>query len=106
MSDFKVVPTQQWQEDVQAHKDFLLERELASATIDETILERFDDVLTQALGILTFAPHTCRRLETRPGMRELLVPFGRLSGCVVLIAIEGEEVVLVAARPEVARDYR
>jgi hypothetical protein len=105
VSAFSVVPTPRWATDVDELRDFLIERELSSNTPDETVVDRFDAVLKQALEILTFAPHTCRRSEAATSLRELVVGFGH-SGCIVLFGIVGDQVVLLRARHQHARDYR
>jgi hypothetical protein len=57
------------------------------------------------MGILAFAPHTCRRSDAHRQFRELIIPFGH-GGCVVLFAIRSTDVVLLAARDQHENDYR
>ena len=102
---YRVVATVTFQEDVKRLEDHLVERELASDAPDEACLLRFRDAVERAMGILSFAPHTCRRAEEQREFRELIVPLGR-GGCVVLFAIRDADVLLLAARDQHEHDYR
>lgn len=102
---FRVVPTVTFQEDIERLEEHIVQRELASNTPDDTCLFRFQEAMEQALGILSFAPHTCRRSEAHREFRELLIPFGH-GGCVVLFAIRDVDVLLLAARDQHESDYR
>ena len=104
-SRYRVVPTATFQEDVERLEEFIVQRELASNTPDDTCLLRFRDALERAMGVLSFAPHTCRRSEEHREFRELLVPFGH-GGCVLLFAIHDQDVLLLAARDQHEHDYR
>jgi hypothetical protein len=102
---YRVVATATFQEDIERLEDFIVERELASHTPDDTCLFRFRDAVQEAMSILSFAPHTCRRCEAHKEFRELVIPFGH-GGCVALFAIRESDVVLLAARDQHERDYR
>ena len=102
---YRVVATVTFQDDVERLEEHIVQRELASNTPDDTCLFRFRDAVERALGILSFAPQTCRRCESQREFRELIVPFGR-GGCVVLFAIRDLDVVLLAARDQHERDDR
>ena len=102
---FRVVPTVTFQEDIERLEEHIVQRELASNTPDDTCLFRFRDAVERAMGISSFAPHTCRRSEAHRGFRELIIPFGH-GGCVVLFAIRDVDVVLLAARDQHEHDYR
>lgn len=102
---YRIVPTDGFQTDIARLEDHIEERELASHAPDEQCLFRFQDALRQALGILTWAPHTCRRSEGHRAFRELIVPFGR-GGCVVPFALRDQEVLLLAARDQHENDFR
>lgn len=102
---FRVVPTVTFQQDVERLEEHIVQRELASNTPDDTCLFRFRDALERAMGILCFAPHTCRRSDAHREFRELIIPFGH-GGCVVLFAIRSKDVVLLAARDQHESDYR
>lgn len=106
MSDrHQIVPTVTFQEDIERLEEHIIQRELASHTPDDTCLFRFRDAVERAMGILSFAPHTCRRSPQDREFRELIVPFGQ-GGCVVLFAIRDVDVVLLAARDQHEHDYR
>lgn len=102
---FRVVPTVTFQEDIQRLEEHIVQRELASSTPDDACLFRFHDTVELAMGILSFAPHTCRRSEGHREFRELIIPFGQ-GGCVVLFAIREVDGVLLAARDQHENDYR
>ena len=85
--------------------EHVIQRELASNTPDDTCLFRFREALERAMGIPSFAPHTCRRSELHREYRELIVPSGH-GGCVVLFAMREADVVLLAARDQHENDYR
>ena len=102
---FRVVLTLTFQEDVERLEEHIVQRELASNTPDDACLFRFRDAVERAMGILAFAPHTCRRSDAHRQFRELIIPFGH-GGCVVLFAIRTTDVVLLAARDQHENDYR
>ncbi len=102
---YLVVPTVTFQEDIERLEEHIIQRELASHTPDDTCLFRFHDTLERAMGILSFAPHTCRRSEEHREFRELIIPFDH-GGCIVLFAIRDVNVVLLAARDQHEHDYR
>jgi hypothetical protein len=102
---YRVVPTVTFQEDIERLEEHIIQRELASHAPDDTCLFRFRDAVERAMGILAFAPHTCRRCEEQREFRELIIPFGR-GGCIVLFAIRDVDVVLLAARDQHERDHR
>jgi hypothetical protein len=102
---FGVVPTVTFQKDIERLEEHVVQRELASHAPDDTCLLRFQEAVARAMGILSFAPHTCRRSEAHRAFRELLVPFGH-GGCVVLFAIRDVDVMLLAARDQHELDHR
>jgi hypothetical protein len=102
---YRVVPTATFQQDIERLEENIVQRELASNTPDDTCLFRFLGAVERAMGILSFAPHTCRRSESHREFRELIVPFGH-GGCVILFAIRDVDVVLLAARDQHEHDYR
>jgi hypothetical protein len=102
---YRILPTVTFSEDIERLEEHIVQRELASNTPDEDCLFRFRDAVQRALGILSFAPHTCRRCESQRSLRELIVPFGN-GGCVILFVIRDLDVVLLAARDQHEHDYR
>lgn len=104
-SQYRIVPTASFQKDVERLEEHIFQRELASNAPDDSCLFRFRDAVERAMGILSFAPHTCRRSEEQREFRELIIPFGH-GGCVVLFTIRDVDVVLLAARDQHEHDYR
>lgn len=102
---YRVVPTLTFQEDLERLEEHIVRRELASHTPDDTCLFRFRDTVERAMGILSFAPHTCRRSELHREFRESVVPFDH-GGCVFLFAVRDHDVLLLAARDQHEHDYR
>jgi hypothetical protein len=102
---YRVVPTVIFQGDIERLEEHVVQRELASHAPDDRCLFRFRDALERAMGILSFAPHTCRRSEAHRDFRELIVPVGH-GGCVALFAIRDVHVVLLAARDQHEHDFR
>ena len=102
---YRVVPTVAFQQDVERLEEHIIQRELASHAPDDECLFRFRDAVARAIGILSFAPHTCRRCEEHREFRELIVPFGH-GGCVVLFVIRELDVLMLAARDQHEHDYR
>jgi hypothetical protein len=104
-TQYRIVATVTFQEDVERLEEHIVQREIASNTPDDTCLFRFRDAVERAMSILSFAPQTCRRSERQREFRELIIPFGH-GGCVVLFAIRDLDVVLLAARDQHEHDYR
>lgn len=102
---YRIVATATFQQDIGRLEEHVVERDLAGHTPDDTCLFRFRDAVERAMGILSFAPHTCRRCEEHREFRELVVPFGH-GGCVVLFAVRDPDVLLLAARDQHEHDYR
>lgn len=57
------------------------------------------------MGVLSLAPHACRRSESHREFGELIIPFGH-GGRVVLFAIRDVDAVLRAARDQHEHDVR
>lgn len=102
---FRVVATASFQDDLIRLEEHIVLRELSSHTLDEDCLFRFQEALARGLGILAFAPYTCRRCEADRAFRELIIPFGH-GGCVVLFAIQDKDVLLLAARDQHEQDFQ
>ncbi|MBL8341172.1 MAG: hypothetical protein JNL30_06855 [Rubrivivax sp.] len=102
---YRVIPTATFQQDIERLEEHIVQRDLSSNTPDDACLFWFRDALERAMGILSFAPHTCRRSEAHRAFRELIVPFGH-GGSVVLFTVRDLDVVLLAARDQHESDYR
>ncbi len=85
-------------DDLRRLNDFLLDKDAGAA-------ERMLTVIDHAFGTLALSPHTCRRCEADPRLRELVIGFGH-AGYVALFSIEPEGVVQVlAVRHQRESDY-
>lgn len=102
---YRIVPSVTFQEDIERLEEHIVQRELASHAPDDMRLFRLRDAVERALGVLSFAPYTCRRCEEHRNFRELIVPSGN-DGCVVLFAMRELDVVLLAVRDQHEHDYR
>lgn len=83
-------------DDLERLYDFLLERELESATTDLELPERALAALREGLRLLERFPFTCRKAQVSPFLRELIIPFGH-TGYVVLFEVVDRQTVEVAA---------
>jgi len=93
---YRVRLTPQAQADLDRLFDFIIERELASATGDLDTAERAIAAIRAGVETLRTSPFTCRKAGDSPFLRELLISFGA-SGYVALFEIVGRDQVIVAA---------
>ena len=102
---YRVRLTPQAQADLERLFDFIVERELASATGDLDIAERALEAIRAGIETLRSSPFTCRKAGVDPFLRELVIAFGA-SGYVALFEIVGaDEVVIAAVRHQREDDY-
>ena len=102
---FRVRLTREAQADLERLFDHVLERELAREGGDLTLAERALEALRAGFSTLESSPFTCRKADSSPFLRELIVPFGR-SGYVALFEIENPtDVLIVAVRHQREDDY-
>lgn len=100
---FSVRLTRQALEDLQRLEEFLVEIALEHGDFDLPV--RAVDAIRREMRILETNPHTCRKVESNPLERELIIPFGR-SGYVALFEIISEsEVAVSAIRHQREDDY-
>ncbi len=83
-------------EDLERLFDFLLERELQSASGDLDIPDRALNAIKDGIGFLRSSPFACRKVEESPFIRELVITFGR-SGYVALYEIVDDSTVIIGA---------
>jgi plasmid stabilization system protein ParE len=102
---FQVQFTRAAKENLERMFDFIVERELASATSDFDIADRAIEAIRTGIQLLQTSPFTCRKASNSPFLRELVIPFGS-SGYVVLFEIASvHEVIIAAIRHQREDDY-
>ena len=84
------------QADLERLFDFILQRELGSASGDLAIAERALQAIKDGLAFLNTAPFACRKVGTSPFVRELVITFGS-AGYVALYEIVDERTVIIGA---------
>jgi plasmid stabilization system protein ParE len=87
-------------------EDFIIERELASATPDLDVVRRLRDAVDRALRLLEFSPYSCRKAAraVNDKQRELIIPFGS-AGLIAAFEVRGEIVRIGAVRHQLEQDY-
>ncbi len=108
---FRVRLTPQAAQDLERLFDFVLERELQSASGDLRLTEQALQALQalqairDGLRTLELPPFSCRKAGDSPFLRELVIPFGR-AGYVALFEIaDGSEIVVAAVRHQREDDF-
>ena len=76
--------------------DFLLLRELNSATGDLDLPERALKAIQAGIALLQVSPFACRKVGASPFVRELVITFGS-TGYVALYEIVDERSVIIGA---------
>ena len=85
--------------------DFLLLRELNSATGDLDLPERALKAIQAGIALLRVSPFACRKVGASPFVRELVITFGS-TGYVALYEIVDERTVIIGAvRHQRENDY-
>ncbi len=102
---YQVVFSPEAEEDIERLFDFIVERELNSATGDLDVPSRSVDAIRQACRFLAISPFSCRKVGSAPFVRELIVPFGS-TGFVVLFEIRASQRIHIGAiRHQRESDY-
>jgi plasmid stabilization system protein ParE len=97
--------TPQAAQDLERLFDFVLERELQSASGDLRLAEQALQAIRDCLRTLELTPFSCRKAGDSPFLRELVIPFGR-AGYVALFEIaDGSEIVVAAVRHQREDDF-
>jgi plasmid stabilization system protein ParE len=97
--------TPQAAQDLERLFDFVLERELQSASGDLRLAEQALQAIRDGLRTLELTPFSCRKAGDSPFLRELVIPFGR-AGYVALFEIaDGSEIVVAAVRHQREDDF-
>jgi plasmid stabilization system protein ParE len=103
---YRVVLAEEAAVDLLRIEDFIIERELASATADLDVVRRLRDAVERALRLLEFSPYSCRKATraVNDKQRELIVPFGS-AGLIAAFEVRGEVVRIGAIRHQLEQDY-
>ena len=106
MTVYRVVLAEEAAEDLLRIEDFLIEREIASATPGLDVVRRLRDAVDRALRLLEFSPFSCRKAAraVNDRQRELIIPFGS-AGIIAAFEVRGEVVRLGAIRHQLEQDY-
>lgn len=107
MTHYRVVLTEEAADDLLRIEDFMIDRELASATPDLDAVRRLRDAVDRALQLLAFSPYSCRRAARglNDRQRELIVPFGS-AGLVAAFEVRGDTVRVGANRHQLEQDFQ
>jgi plasmid stabilization system protein ParE len=102
---YQIVFSREAEEDLERMFDFAFERELSSPTGNLEIPMRAIEAIRQACQFLAISPFSCRKADSSPFVRELIVPFGS-SGYVVFFEIKtAGRVHIGAVRHQRESDY-
>lgn len=106
MTSYRVVLTEEAADDLLRIEDFIIERELASATPDLDTVRRLRDAVDRALQLLGFSPYSCRKAARalNDRQRELIVPFGS-AGLIAAFEVSGDTVRVGAIRHQLEQDF-
>lgn len=106
MTVYRLVLADEAADDLLRIEDFIIERELASATPDLDVVRRLRDAVDNALRLLEFSPYSCRKAAraVNDRQRELIIPFGS-AGLVAAFEVRGEVVRIGAIRHQLEQDY-
>lgn len=106
MTSYRVLLAEEAAEDLLRIEDFIIERELASATPDLDVVRRLRDAVDHALRLLAFSPYSCRKAARAMNdkQRELIVPFGH-AGLIAAFEVRGDVVRIGAIRHQLEQDF-
>ena len=102
---YQVIFSPEAQDDLERLFDYVLERELNSATGDLDIPARAIKSIQHACQLLAHSPFSCRKAGHSPFIRELIISFGS-SGYVAMFEIrDSNQVIIGAIRHQHESDY-
>ena len=106
MTVYRIILTEEAADDLLRIEDFIIDRELASATPDLDVVRRLRDAVDRALQLLAFSPWSCRKAAraVNDRQRELIIPFGG-SGLLAAFEVRGERVWIGAVRHQLEQDF-
>ena len=106
MTSYRVVLTERAAGDLLRIEDFIIVRELASATPELDAVRRRRDAVDHALRLPEFSPCSCRKAARalNDKQRELIVPVGN-AGLVAAFQVCGDIVRVGAIRHQLEQDF-
>jgi len=85
--------------------DFILQRELDSASGDLDVAERALKSIRDGIDLLRSSPFTCRKAGASPFIRELVITFGSTGYVALYEIVDDHTVVIGAIRHQREDDY-
>ena len=102
---YQVIFSPEAQDDLERLFDYVLERELNSASGDLEIPARAIESIQHTCQLLAHSPFSCRKAGQSPFIRELIISFGS-SGYVAMFEIrDSNQVIIGAVRHQHESDY-
>jgi len=102
---YRVVLTEEAEEDLLRLFDFLVERELSHDAADPDLPQRAIDAIKDGLKLLERFPFTCRKAGQSPFLRELVIPFGHTGYVALFEIVDNKTVAIGAIRHQREDDY-
>ena len=102
---YRVVLTEEAEEDLLRLFDFLVERELAHDAGDPDLPQHAIDAIKDGLKLLERFPFTCRKAGQSPFLRELVIPFGHTGYVALFEIVDNKTVAIGAIRHQREDDY-
>ena len=93
------------QADLERLFDFILQRELDSASGDLDIAERALQAIKDGVAFLRSSPFGCRKLGASPFVRELVITFGSAGYVALYEIVDDRTVIIGAVRHQREDDY-
>ena len=106
MTRYRVALTDEAADDLLRIEDFIINRELVSATPYLDTVRSLRDAVDHALRLLEFSPYSCRKAARalNDKQRELVVPSGS-AGLIAAFEVRGEVVRIGAIRHQLEQDF-
>ena len=106
MTSYRIILTEEANEDLLRIEDFAIERELAEPTPDPDVVRSLRDAVDRALRLLEFSPYSCRRAARalNDKQRELIILFGN-AGLVAAFEVRNDIVWGGAIRHQLEQDF-
>jgi plasmid stabilization system protein ParE len=92
-------------EDLERLFEFILQRELESASGDLDIPERALQAIKDGIGFLSSSPFACRKVGDSPFVRELVITFGSAGYVALFEIVDNSTVIIGAIRHQREDDY-